>query len=213
METNQKAILFLINKQMKAKISMKKGYRKKIKRLLERAQRKIARKIFSNSQVTIKEYQGTKLGCDTYGRDVENGIRKYIQLLKSRNIKFHTILVLGSRVKHKWNPNSDVDLTIIASDLPSEGTNAISKRLRALKVNVMFSDKPIYMGIEPSVLVSEREFLERLSKFDVEALDAVLYGRVVYDDGFWTYAMDKYSELQKKYQFDEMQLKEILLSS
>lgn len=133
MSLNQEKIFLQINKKMNAKVAMKKGYRKKVKRLLEKIQRNISIALLSNPQVTIEKYHNSRFGYDTLGRDVETGITKYVQLLKARGIQFHTILVLGSRVKGRWKPTSDIDLTIIASGLPKKGVNAISKRIYALK--------------------------------------------------------------------------------
>jgi len=173
--------------------------------------RKVLYKILSSSNIAIEKYRGnSSFGCDDRGRDVESGIYKYAELLKRRNLKIHTILVLGSRTKGTWIPESDVDVTIISSSLPKKGRNLISKRLYDLKVRFLFSDRPLYLGIEPSVCLTKEEFLKNLDQVDIQALDAIFYGRIIYDDGFWQMVKERYKELERKYRLDGIPLKEKL---
>ena len=72
------------------------------------------------------------------------------------------------------------------------------------------SDRPLYLGIEPSGCCSKEEFLERLRSFDIQALDAIFYGRVIYDDGFWDVAKAQYTEIECKYGLDPLYLKKLL---
>jgi predicted nucleotidyltransferase len=150
-------------------------------------------------------------GADELGRDVEDGLNRYIELLRKRKVQIHTVIVLGSRVKREWRPQSDIDVTVIASDLPTEGTAALTRRIGSLRRRILLSDKPLFIGIEPSGCCSRKEFLERLRRFDVSALDAVFYGRIIFDDGFWKKALEKYEEMDKEYALSELPLK-ILLS-
>ena len=201
-----------VERQIERKMAMKKGYRKKFKVILERMLRKVLFKMFSYSDIEIEQYRGnSRFGCDELGRDVEDGMRQYVELLKGRKLQFHTVLVLGSRVKGVWTPQSDVDVTIIASNLPKEGRNFLTERLFGLRRRIILSDRRLYLGIEPSHCCSKAEFLERLEKFDIQALDAVLYGRVVYDDGFWRTVKMKYREMEKKYGLKQIPLKKMLL--
>jgi len=199
-----------IENQVKSKVSMKRGIRKKVKRLLERIHNKISYKIFYKSN--IKEYQGdSSLGCDEKGRDIESGIKQYVRVLKDRNLKIHTLLVLGSRVKGRWTPKSDVDVTIITSSLPKQGSNLISKRLFSLKIHILYSDMPLFLGVEPSVCLTREEFIKRLEQFEVESLDAILYGKVIYDDGFLQMARSKYADMEKRLGLDQVAIKEKLI--
>jgi len=203
-------ILHRITVQIETKTLMKKSNRKKIKRILARILRKILQKVFTASD--IEKYDGNScFGCDEIGRDVGIGLRRYVELLRGRSLNIHTVLVSGSRVKGGWTPESDVDVTIISSNLPKEGKNPVSKRLYDLKTHLLFSDRPLYLGIEPSVCLTKDEFLERLEQFDIESLDAIFHGRVIYDDGFWQVVKEKYKEMEKEFRLNEIPLKEKLL--
>jgi len=206
----QNEILFQIQKAVERKIAMKKSFRKKLKRMLKEFTQRLLF-IFLPSTIKIKEYNGnSRFGCDRLGRDVEDGLQKYIRMLKSRNLQISTVVVLGSRAKGLWKPNSDVDVTIIANNLPKERKNFVIKRLLDLKRNLILSDIPLNLCIEPSGCCSEEEFLIKLEKFDINALDAVLYGCVIYDEGFWPKVKEKYRELKEKYCLNDKLLKEIL---
>jgi predicted nucleotidyltransferase len=211
MDDTSSKIVRRIDSQVERKIAMKRGYRKKIKTTLERSCRKILHRLFFSSAAEIKRYEGdSSFGCDEFGRDVESGIHKYVKLLENREVKIHTVIVLGSRAKGTWKPESDVDVTIIASNLPKEGKNFISKRLYYLKTRFLLSDRPLYLGIEPSGCVTKEEFIRRLEQFDIQALDAIFFGRVIFDDGFWQTVRQRYEEIEKKYKLNEVQLKEKL---
>jgi len=211
MDKIQEEILWRIETQIKRKIAMKQGYRKKLKKILEMTLRKVSYKIFSSSDIEIGEYrENSSLGCDEFGRDVGSGLHKYAELLKRRGLKIDTILVLGSRVKGTWVPESDVDVTIISSILPKKGRNLISKRLYDLRVRFLFSDRPLCLGIVPSACFTRDEFLKSLEQFDIQALDAIFYGQVIYDDGFWQMVKEKYNDFERKHRLDRIMLKEKL---
>jgi predicted nucleotidyltransferase len=204
-------ILLQIEERVRKKVAMKRGYRKKLKKNLERLLRKFLSTIFSSPSVEVKRFNGdSSFGCDEYGRDIEDGLRKYINILKNRGIVLHTVILLGSRAKGLWTSRSDVDVTIIASNLPKERKNLLSKRLTNLKRRLILSDRPLYLGVEPSGCCSKEEFLERLRSFDIQALDAIFYGRIIYDDGFWDVAKAQYTEIECKYGLDPLYLKKLL---
>jgi predicted nucleotidyltransferase len=210
LEKAKKEIVSKIQFEVDKKIALKRGYRKKAKVLLEKLSRAVCRPFFQ-SDVLVKQYDGVgSLGSDEVGRDVQDGARKYVEILKNRGIKIRTVIALGSRAKGSWKPESDVDVTIIADNLPSEALNPISKRFLALKLRVLLSDRPICMGIEPSGCCSRPEFLKRLHDFDIQTLDAVLYGQVVYDDGFWETALEEFSVIAERYELAPLLLKRIL---
>ncbi|MEM3378393.1 MAG: nucleotidyltransferase domain-containing protein [Candidatus Bathyarchaeia archaeon] len=205
-------IYLLLEKEVQRKIAMKKGYRKKIKVLLEKEIRGLLRKIFSSNKVKVKEYDGgSDFGCDSLGRDIYAGLNQYINILKSRRIHVHTLIVLGSRAKGNWRPESDVDVTIIASNLPKGKKNFfIVGKLFELRRSLILSDRPLYLGIEPSNCSCKEEFLKQLERLDINALDAVLYGKVICDDGFWLKVKGKYEEIKKKYKLNDDVLREKL---
>lgn len=204
MSANKK-IYLMLEKQVQRKIDMKRGYRKKIKVLLEKETRKILRRIFSQGKIEVKKYcKDSPFGCDSLGRDIYDGLKKYISILESRKVHVHALILLGSRAKGNWHPESDVDVTIIASNLPKKrGAFFMIEKLFKLRMRLILSDRPLYLGIEPSNYFCKEEFLELLEKLDINALDALVYGIIVYDDGFWSKAKEKYEEVKKKYNLDD----------
>lgn len=207
----QTSIMQKVEKEVRKKLVEKKSHKKKLKNTVEQLSRRISHKIFNDPKVKIKKYQeNSGFGYDVFGRDVEDGLGKYVKLLKSRKLQVHTVIVLGSRAKGSWTPKSDVDVTIIASNLPKEGTNPLTKGFLGLKRKLVLSDKPIYLGIEPSGCCSKTEFLERLEQFDIQVLDAIFYGRVIYDEGFWQTVKMKYRNIERRYKLEQIPLKEML---
>jgi len=201
-----------IKKKVEKKTAAKKGFRKKIKTQAERRLRGLARCVFNDPTIRVKRCtQHSELGCDDLGRDIKDGLRLYVRILKARNFRVHTVLVLGSRAKGSWKPTSDVDVTIIVENLPKEGKNPLTKRLFGLRRALLLSDRPIYLGVETSGCCSREEFLNRLEHLDIQALDAVFYGRVIYDDGFWQTAVERYRQIEGLHKLNQILLKEILL--
>jgi predicted nucleotidyltransferase len=204
-------VMHVIEAQVKRKISAKEGPRKKAKTILERSYRRVLRRMCASSDIKVQKYEGdSSFGFDESGRDVESGALAYVEILKKRGVRIHTLLILGSRAKGRWRPESDVDVTIVASNLPRQGNNFISKRLYDLWMRALISDRPLYMGIEPSGCCSRGQFMERLEGFDVNALDAVIYGQIIYDDGFWLTVKKKFLELREKYCLDDILLRKVL---
>lgn len=204
-------IIEKIKKEVEQKLVEKKSRKKRLKNLVERSRIKILYRIFGDSKIQVKRYQqSSRFGCDEFGRDVEDGLYKYINILKNRGLEVHTVILLGSRAKGTWTPKSDVDVTIVASNLPKERKNFALKRLLGLKRQIVLSDRPLYLGIEPSGCCSKEEFVKKLRSFDTQALDAIFYGQIIYDDGFWKIVKTEYSEMEKKYGLKDLPLKELL---
>jgi predicted nucleotidyltransferase len=201
-----------VERQVAKKMAMKRGYRKKFKQIIRQKLRRILYHTLSPKYAETARFHGSSMfGFDEFGRDIGQGLLRYVTILKSRKVQIHTIIILGSRAKSSWKPESDVDVTIVASNLPKEGRNFLSVRLRDLRRRVLLSDRPLFLGIEPSGCCSREEFLQRLEQFDIQVLDAVLYGQVVYDDGFWKQAKLKYEETIRKYGLETAPLKELLV--
>jgi hypothetical protein len=123
------------------------------------------------------------LGKDHMGRDAAVGLLYYLQMLLHRKVDVSVLLVVGSRAKGRWTPESDVDTVVILSGISNEANRS------------SFSDIPLFFGISPEVY-TRTEFLEMLKKLDLRALDAILWGVVLYDDGFWSLAQKHYSVLE-----------------
>jgi len=129
-----------------------------------------------------------KLGTDSYGRSVAQGIFHYYRLLKKRGLDIRALIILGSRAKGRWNPGSDVDVLVIANNMPT----GIRKKLALF-------DTMTFMGIESNGC-TENEFLSRLEQLDLKALDAFYYGKVIYDDGFWQIVKNRFVEIERRFE-------------
>jgi len=134
------------------------------------------------------------LGVDEFGRDVGDLLHVYVNLLARRGVGFHTLLVLGSRAKGRWSPNSDVDVLLILKK-PSQKLNK-----KALSGVPLFVD--IYVEC-----YSEEEIKKMMNTFCLTFLDAFYWGKTVYDDGFWFSITNEFSKLEKKYRLPGSLLK------
>jgi len=207
MKLVQKRIIGRIESQVRKHVIMKAGPRKKLREPIEGAIQEILFRVDASSEKT-PEYRATSgLGCDMHDRDIESGLNEYVKLLRIRDSGLHTVLVLGSRVKGKWLPGSDVDVTVISDNLPRKSLIPIMQRLYDLQVRFRYSDRPLNLGIAVSCYYRKSEFIKSIEHFDFQALDALFYGKVVYDDGFWSVAMDKYTELERRYRLNKRLLK------
>jgi hypothetical protein len=206
-----KAILNKVESDVAKKLIEKKSWRKKVKDDLGILRRKLLRLIFADTRWEVKQFdQASPFGYDRLGRDVSDGIQKYVRFLFDRNLRVNSLVVMGSRVKGSWTASSDIDVLIVADGLPPEGANLITRRLFGLRRSLLLSDRPLFLGIEPSGCCSRSEFLTRLRSFDLQTLDAVLYGQVVYDDGFWQVVTEQYQKMECEYSLDSSFLKELL---
>lgn len=200
-----------VEKQIQKRLALKRGIRKKCEVFLERLKRQICYRILADSRIVIKKYDGsTPFGADEFGRDVADGISKYMELLKTRGLIVQTVIVLGSRVKGSWKPSSDIDITIISDNLPGNKKGSFPK-LFGIVGHEILSDKPLCLGIEPSGCCSRKEFLQRLKEFDIQVLDAIFYGQIVYDTGFWSEVKKEFRKLEREYGLSQLNLKQKLL--
>lgn len=207
MQWTQTSVLEKVEKQLQNRIISKHGWRKKIESRYTSFFRIILYVLFGRHRAitrTENNRQNLDLGVDVFGRDIAEGMLKYVELIKKRGLRMHTVLVMGSRAKGKCRPESDVDVAIIASNLPEE------KGFLGLKKSLLLSDRPIYIGVEPSFCCTKKEFLQRLENFDLAALDAIYYGKVVYDDGFWVEAKRKFNEIERKLELPKTNLRQKL---
>ena len=205
------AISHKIERQVQKRLAMKRGVRKKCEVFLGRFKKQICYRILVDSKIRIKKYEGsTPFGADEFGRDVADGISKYIELLKNRGLVVHTVIVLGSRVKGSWKLSSDIDITVISDNLPKRRESSLSKLFGVIGHDIV-SDTPLCLGIEPSGCCSRKEFLRRLKEFDIQVLDAIFYGQIVYDTGFWSEVKREFQKLEREYDLSQLNLKQKLL--
>lgn len=149
---------------------------------------KIAYRLFGVREFNLTNKKSRlNLGRDAYGRDVADGLFFYVQLLIMRGLEINTVLVLGSRAKNRWDRESDVDVVVIARTLP-----------KGLKRKWILSEAPIFMNIQPEGF-TEEEFLEELGNFNITIFDSILYGKLIYDNGFWLKVIERFNEMEVTY--------------
>ena len=216
-KTRQNLIIQYIKEQVKHRIVKKYNWKRVVYKNLEHIYKKISRFIFWRMKEPSYDnpisYQQMEFGSDDLGRDITLGLKLYVDLLLKRNVKLHTVIVLGSRVKNRARPDSDTDVMIIASDLPGRSfpePTTFPQKILNLKRWLLLSDAPLFMGIQPSACCSREEFLSWLRSLRITALDAIYYGRIIYDDGFWSKALHEFKKIEKKYRLSETNISELL---
>jgi len=215
MERSQSDIMDEIREQVRQRLSIKYNWKRNPHSLIEQLEKRFGKMFFPKPPIRRNLINQVGLGTDDIGRNVTSGVREYVNLLLKRNVNLHTLIVLGSRVKGRGKPGSDVDVTVIASNLPGKSSPEflnIPQKILNIKRCLLLNDAPIFMGIQPSACCSKEEFLSWLRDFKLLALDAVCYGRVVYDDGFWQQVLATFREIENKYQLNETNLKELLIA-
>jgi hypothetical protein len=133
-----------------------------------------------------KSKKGFDFGIDETGDDVYEGVLDYLRKVKEK-VKLHTFVVFGSRARGDYKPGSDVDIVIIADDLP-KGWERV----------MLFYGIDKIVPIEPRAYTSE-EFLKGIERIDVTTWDSLHEGIILYDDGFWEKAKKKFDEVKKEY--------------
>jgi len=211
MEWTTERILENVKNQLRKTTAQKFGWKKKTKKPLLRAWKIFCFKSFGKKENIMRIGRTSRFGLDEFGRDVEKGLKEYVNLLKERGLNLNTVILLGSRVKSKCKPDSDIDITVIASNLPKEGNYHIPfGAIFGFRRWLYLSDRPLFLGVEPGGCCSKEEFMLRLENFDVLALDALYYGTVIYDDGFWIEARRRFKEIETKYGLRGTKLKQLL---
>jgi len=143
------------------------------------------------------------IGRDEFGRDMGANFPRYLQLLRRRGLRVHTVVLSGSRAKSRWNPASDLDIIVIASGLP--GTHRMNPLIR----RTVLSDFPLFLGVQSHGFGRE-EFLQRLVRLDLMALDALCWGRILFDDGFWLIAKTAYERIRDENGLETDKLRSML---
>ncbi|MCJ7635395.1 hypothetical protein MUP77_23775 [Candidatus Bathyarchaeota archaeon] len=212
----QSSIMEEIQEQIKHRLSIKYNWKRTPHSMLERLEKRVGKIFFKTTIPLEPPYSDEKLGLgsDDLGRDVASGLREYTRLLLNRGVQLNTLVVLGSRAKGRSRPESDIDVTIIAGNLPGRSSSEFSnipQKILNLRRRLVLSDAPIFIGVQPSSCGSKEEFVKWLDDFRLSALDAVYYGKVIYDDGFWKQVLTKFKEIEDKYQLHETNVKELLL--
>lgn len=110
----------------------------------------------------------------------------YSKTASSKLGKFTGILY-GSMAREDYNVWSDIDFLVISDMLPENP-------LKRLEFLYSLTDTPIEVKG-----YTRNEFLKMIDKRNPLALDALLEGKVIVNDGFWEIAKKKFEETKKKY--------------
>jgi predicted nucleotidyltransferase len=216
---DQAQILKKVRKEVGLRLSQKYNAKRTVSELLNNAIRKLGKPFLFFSGLKgvglSAKVPGLDLGKDENGRDVACCLQYYVALLRKRKVKIHTLIVLGSRAKGRARSKSDVDVTLIASDLPGksipEFTN-FPQKIMNIRRQMLLSDFPLLIGVQQSSCCSEAEFMQWLEEFRVIALDAIYYGKIIYDDGFWKRVKLIFAEMDNKYSLSDTEIPELLFS-
>jgi predicted nucleotidyltransferase len=199
MAKKTKTILEKVDMQVKKKLSEKYSWRKKVRSAYMRLYKIFGyRLIGKNLQMESNRPDHRDcLGVDEFGRNVANSLEKYVRILFDRGLDVHCVIVLGSRAKGRWTPKSDIDVTVIVDNLPKRPTFRGIERILCLVRWFLLSDIPMFVGVESSGCVSRQDFLANIDNFNISALDALFHGIVIFDDGFWSCAKERYREIER----------------
>lgn len=127
-------------------------------------------------------------GIDEEGTNVTDQIKKYSEELMKSRIEVSSIILFGSRVRGDYKPWSDIDLVVVAKNLPQSYKDRWS-----LLTTFPYSD-----GIEINAY-TPHEFLKAIENIDLTALDSLSEGTVIYDNGFLRSAKKVFQELETTY--------------
>ena len=114
-------------------------------------------------------------------------LKEYSKAVSSKIGKFTGVLY-GSMARGDYNVWSDIDFPVISDKLPENP-------LERLEFLYSLTDTPIEVkGYTRS------EFLRMIETRNPVALDSLVEGKVIVDDGFWEVARNKFEEVKKRYE-------------
>ena len=119
--------------------------------------------------------------------NTNNILTKYSNKVSSKLGKFTGVLY-GSMARGDNNLWSDIDFIVISDKLPN---------------NPLKRSEFLYSLTEISIEVkgfTRNEFLKMIEKRNPIALDSLLEGKIIVDDGFWEIAMNKFEDVMKRYE-------------
>jgi thymidylate kinase len=139
--------------------------------------------------------------------DLNAALQSYVKLLQSRGLRVHTVVVVGSRAKNRWHSKSDVDTMVVASGL----SQVFAKSLSLYSRSFVLSDRPLCMGVQ-AYGYTRAEFLEGLENLSLPCLDAVYWGKVFFDDGFWNEVTAMSRDIESQYGIRPSTIRRMLIS-
>lgn len=106
------------------------------------------------------------------GRKVEVSIKKYLEALRSRNIKINRAILYGSHAFERNDKDSDIDLAIISPDLGHDRIN------EALMLKKLTRDIDLDISPRPYSVKQYQEARQGDFLFD----EIIKKGKVVYEE-------------------------------
>ncbi|ASJ10323.1 nucleotidyltransferase [Thermococcus sp. P6] len=99
-----------------------------------------------------------------------------------------TVILFGSYARGDYNLASDFDIIVVSDRLKG---NPLRRTRELYRLNEEFLPVDI-------IAYTRKEFLRAMENLSPSALDAMKYGKVLHDDGFYKFAKRKFEELKKK---------------
>jgi len=112
---------------------------------------------------------------------------EYSKVISSKLGKFTGVLY-GSMARGDNNLWSDIDFIVISDKLPENP-------LKRFEFLYSLAESPIEVKG-----YTRNEFLKMIEKRNPTALDSLVEGKIIVDDGFWEIALDKFEEVKKRYE-------------
>jgi len=192
-------IILSINKQLESRLKLKRKWNAQklgVLSLCRRLHKWLGYIIFGLRAMNKCDPQiNLDLGVDEFGRDIGSGLKLYLDLLAKRGVQVHSLIVLGSRAKKRERPWSDTDVLLITESVQELRSN-----------QKLVSDTPLFLGIEAECY-SRQEIVYMMGGFNLTFLDAVYWGVVVYDDGFWFEILRQFQKIESKYRLPHSAIK------
>lgn len=125
------------------------------------------------------------MGEEEAGR-VRRALSEFTSRLLGKGLRVNSVILIGSRARGDWLKESDVDILVISDDFTGlkfyEREELISKEWDYL------------LPLEPWCYTRSEMEEAITSRPRIDVIDALEYGVVVYDDGFWDEVRKKYRE-------------------
>lgn len=119
--------------------------------------------------------------------NTNNILGEYSKVISSKLGKFTGVLY-GSMARGDNNIWSDIDFLVISDKLPENP-------LKRLEFLYSLTETPIEVKG-----YTRNEFLKMIEKRNPTALDSLIEGKIIVDDGFWEIAMNKFEDVKKRYE-------------
>lgn len=118
--------------------------------------------------------------------NVKDILAEYSKVVSSKLGKF-TCVLYGSMARGDYNVWSDIDFLVISDKLPENP-------LKRLEFLYSLTETPIEVKG-----YTRNEFLKMIEKRNPIALDSLVEGKIIVDDGFWEIARIRFEDVKKRY--------------